>query len=151
MEVFFLQSGNFGPERNTGTCLVGEECGNLWRVRRDVGTSWRVRWNKGAGRAVRNEDPRSGEQVEIRELAGLGKNTETFGGWGGMSELPVKAGRIRVLGRFGRQGCWFCFGAYVKFCHRLCVWRCCEFFILIHVVFSWKQSFRWREERWKSF
>ena len=32
------------------------------------------------GRAVRNEDPRSGEQVEIRELAGLGKNAETFGG-----------------------------------------------------------------------
>ena len=75
-----MQSGNFGPERNKGTCLVGEECGNLWRVRRDVGTSCRVRWNKGAGRAVRNEDPRSGEQVEIRELAGLGKNAETFGG-----------------------------------------------------------------------
>ena len=34
-----MQSGNFGPERNKGTCLVGEECGNLWRVRRDVGTS----------------------------------------------------------------------------------------------------------------
>ena len=137
----------------------------------------------------------------IREPAWSGKNAETFGGWGGMSELPDGEGGIKVLvGRCGmrilgrgnkskygnlpawgrmrkplageagcrnfrlrRAGygnlpvrpaghfCWFYFGAYVKFCHRLCVWRCCEFFILIHVVFSWKQSFRWREERWKSF
>ena len=27
-------------------------------------------------------------------------------------------------------------GIYAEFYHRLCVWRCGEFFILIHVVFS---------------